>query len=254
MLVQQQKLDVLANNLANTTTTGFKRILTAFESTKAAEPSQRPAAPTRRPSLSDSGLLRSAMRLSAEVRGPSLRVHGGLDLSQGPLEETGNPLDIAISGDGFFAVRSEEGELFTRGGAFRLDAEGNLSTLNGAIVLGVAGPIQLSPGAVQVADDGSISVEGELVDRIRIVRFDDASRLQHAGGNLLRAPTGLNAAEAAPGEIAVAQGYLEGSNSDPIQELVALITAQRVYEANQRVLVTADESLGRSVNEIGRVR
>lgn len=247
MQAQEAKLDVVANNLANASTHGFKRLVAAYQQLPAGE-----TAITATPdvTLPDGALLQPAQLPRPD--GPQLVTR--VDLRQGPLEETGNPLDVAVNGEGFLVVATEAGERYTRAGNLRLDAEGNLTDGAGRRVLGGGGPIQLPGGQLQIASDGSISAAGNALDRLRVVRFPDPTLVRAAGDGLLSLPEGMRPTDMGASEVHISQGYLERSNSNPVHELVSLIAAQRIFEAGQRMLVTDDETLNRAVNQLGRVR
>ena len=235
MIAQQRRVEITANNLANASTTGFRRLLLA-QSTPSAGPT--PLDPT-------GGPAQATLPIDLTSR---------IDTTQGPLSATGNPLHVAIQGEGYFVVATPEGDRFTRDGAFRQDPEGNLVTSSGLQVQGDGGPLPIPLGEVQVAGDGRIIVGNQEVGTIRLVNFDDPSALQPAGEGLLKTTR-----EVPPQDIDVPDrrllvGHLEGSNANPITELVNLITAQRLFESNQRVLTTTDESLRRTVNDIPGLR
>lgn len=235
MIAQERRVEITANNLANASTTGFRRLLLAQ---RTPETEATPLDPTGGP---------APTTLPIEIT-------SRLDTTQGPLTATGNPLHLAIQGEGYFVVSTPEGDRFTRDGAFRLDAEGTLSTASGHPVQGDGGPLTIPPGEVQMASDGRILVSGQEVGTLRVVDFADPGALQPAGHGLLVPPRDLAAQDIEANERRLVVGHLEGSNANPITELVNLITAQRLFESNQRVLTTTDESLRRTVNDIPGLR
>jgi len=158
-----------------------------------------------------------------------------LDMREGELKSTGNPLDLAINGDGFFVVRTPEGSRYTRNGQFRLDADGTVVTGGGHAVLGETGqPIAIPPGdsQVEVGRDGHVASESGPIGRLSIVRFEAPENLEPVSGGLYRA---LSPAIPAP-EAVVAQGMTELSNVQPVLETTALIEASRTYQALQRLI------------------
>lgn len=173
------------------------------------------------------------------------------DFSQGPLENTTLSTDLAIVGDAFFAVETPNGERYTRSGAFNLTVEGYLCDPEGNYVLGENGRIYVGGDDFSVNTNGEISVNGEYIDRFRLVSFADNNSLRSQGDNLF-------AATEAPIEdgngAQVRQYMLENSNVNTAQEMVDMITTYRAYESNQRMLKMIDETLGKGVNEIGRLR
>jgi flagellar basal-body rod protein FlgG len=168
-----------------------------------------------------------------------------LDLSQGLLKPTGNPLDLAISGEGFFVVQTPRGERFTRKGDFSLDRNGFLVTNEGFQVLGEGGPIEIGRGReVVINERGEVTVDGEVIDTLRIVTFSKEARLIPEGNGLIRAEGG----EVLPAEgFSVKQGFLEGSNVSPIEEMVRLMNLIRLFEAYQKALQTSFEDLSRKL-------
>lgn len=229
----RRELDVVANNIANADTTGFKV---------------------------------EQLLVSAEL-GPRARNHGvrtspnfvldnglGRDFSQGALRPTARALDFGIDGEGaFFTVQTATGEAYTRDGAFTLDPEGRLVTEAGNPVLGDGGEIILDPelGTPAVAEDGTISQNGEAVGRLTLVRFDVLSVLQKGGDGLYRNTS--NAAPMAANDAQVRQGMLEGSNVNPILEITNLIEISRAYERASRMIENAHDLSKRAVERLGRV-
>ena len=169
----------------------------------------------------------------------------------GPLEETGNPLDLAIDGDGYFALLDSDGnERFTRAGDFTVDANQTLRTPSGFAVQGTNGPIQVpdGDGPIDVSSDGRLSRDGNEFGQLRIVGFQNPAQLERLDGATF-------AAEGAPVEntdTAVLQGHLEGSNVDPVTEMNEMITHHRMFETQQRMMRTSDELLGRVTRDLGQ--
>ncbi len=173
------------------------------------------------------------------------------DFEEGKIRETGNPLDLAIHGDGFFVVSYKGGEAYTRAGNFVLSQNGELETVDGLKVQGERGNIVIQGKNVDIAEDGSIYVDGELVDRLRIVDFPDKTNLQKMGYNLFRY-NGTGTPQP-PENFSVKQGALEYPNVNVVKEMVNILEATRIYETNQRVLRMQDETLSRAISELGRV-
>jgi flagellar basal-body rod protein FlgF len=228
--VLQRRLDVAAGNLANAATSGFKRdslVFQMIDDTKA-RASDKP---------NDVRFVRDV----AMAR----------DMGQGPLERTGNSLDIAIQGDGFFTVQGAQGTLYTRDGTFRLGADGALLTRDGLPVLNVQGqPIVFDPqGEIPSIDAlGTLRVNGEVIGDIAVVAFERPAALAKVGDNLFSSegqPT-----RAFTGE--VVQGALEGSNVRPVTELTSLIEISRAYESAARVARQADDLRSRAIERLGR--
>jgi flagellar basal-body rod protein FlgG len=232
---QAERLAVLANNLANVSTTGFKadhvEFIQSLSSPRAAGPlSPGPAAPLSPPVLS---------RTRTEF-------------SSGPLRETGNALDLAIEGRGFFVVQTPGGVRLTRAGAFVRATDGTLSTPDGAKVLGEGRqPITLpEAGRIQVGVDGEIAADGAGVGRVLVVDPKTA-RLVKAGATRFEAPADVDLTPAATPQ--VRQGAIELSNVNAVLTLVEMMSALRVYESAQRAARSSDETLSRAVNDVGRL-
>ena len=242
MSAQQTSVDNTANNLANANTTGFKRNRVAFQD-----------------------LLYQRVRAAGGEDGAagapaSLQMgHGALAVAtvgtftQGGLSETGNALDLAINGDGFFAVQMPDGgRSYTRDGAFTLTADGLLVTQSG---FALDPGIEVPPDALEVTvqADGTVRAllpgETEPVElgQVELSRFQNPAGLRSMGGNLFAETEGSGAPVIAPpgedGLGTVQQGFLEASNVDVVQEMVELISAQRAYELNSKMVQTGEEML-----------
>ncbi len=238
MFAGQQRMDVTAHNLANVSTTGYKRQTAHF-------------APY---------LASALVRQDGSVRGLGASHHGVrlddllTDITAGPLEYTGRAADLAVMGGGFFCVENAAGEvLYTRAGSFAVDGEGYLTTRSGQRLLGEAGPVNVGSGSYTVDGDGRVYVDGEETDRLRIAFFEDAAVLQREGDSLFSLPDGMQESPEA-GPVFVRQGYLEGSNVNLATEMVEMIMAARIYAANQRLVSTHDSLLEKVVNQVGLVR
>jgi flagellar basal-body rod protein FlgG len=248
MEAQQLKMDVIANNLSNANTTGFKRTRAEFEDllaetiTPAGVPTQQGGA---RPAPLQVGL---GVKPVATTR----------SFGQGDLVDTQNPLDFAIEGNGFFRVQRPNGELaYTRAGNFRIDANGQLQTQRGEMVEpGITVPHDATQ--VSVRPDGTVSAKtpgrDDMVElgRLELTLFPNPGALESIGGNLLAA----NAASGVPyhvkpgeqGSGAITQGFLESSNVKAVEEMIDMITTQRGYELNSKVIQTADQMLQKLTN------
>ncbi|MBY0563435.1 MAG: flagellar basal-body rod protein FlgF [Hyphomonadaceae bacterium] len=229
--VQQRRMDIAANNLANVSTSGFKADTLLLEEVTNAGASAEES-PTDINFVRDIGLVR--------------------DMSQGPVAMTGNPLDLAIEGDGFFMVEGPAGEtLYTRDGAFSLTGQGRLVTSDGRPVLGSGGaPIVLDPQgeSPSIGRDGAIRVAGIEAGRIGVASFAAPGALLKVGDNLWSAQN--QAPEAFEG--VVVQGALEGSNVRPVVELTRLIQISRAYQSAARVITSADELRQRAIQQLGQ--
>jgi len=149
------------------------------------------------------------------------------------LQKTGNPLDLAIQGSGFFVVQTANGPMYTRDGSFQVSGSGQLVTAAGDPVMGDRGIISMLPGPVSISSDGTISSNGALAGKLKLVDFAPGTELKSAGGTYYSAPA---KSETPAGSSTVQQGSLENSNVNPVSSMVQLITAQRSAEMMQRAL------------------
>ncbi|WP_027175927.1 flagellar basal-body rod protein FlgF [Desulfovibrio aminophilus] len=244
----EHKLGLIANNLANANTTGYKKDQVAFHDTF-----QRFA----HDYLVDS---RSYLRDKNLWPKPDVMAKPRLseqrtDFSQGSLQMTGNPLDLAISGEGFFKLRTPDGDFLTRSGSFQLTAEGGIISEQGYELLGQGGPLLL-PGAGNVIIDsqGQVSVDGAVTNILDVVTVDDPTALEKVGNNLYRVRPGAKATETpVPPETRVEQGYIEKANVEVVTEMVAMIEVQRAFEMYQRMISGTSEMDRTVTDKVGSV-
>ncbi len=175
------------------------------------------------------------------------------DLAAGPVQQTGNPLDVALRGEGFFEVQDEAtGALrYTRAGAFVTDAEGTLRTPEGEAVMGATGPITIPPSStpVEISADGTLRQGALPLGRLRVVTFDDPAALQRSSASTFTA----NGAEPVDAEQPdVLQGFLETSNVNAVHEMTEMIAQFRAYESQQKSIQTVDDLLGQLVRDTGK--
>lgn len=229
----RREMDVIANNLANLGTAGFRGQSLVFAEHLAASDEM-------------SGTLAGDRALSYVVDRGSLH-----DFSAGPLRSTGNPLDIALDGDGWLVVETPEGERYTRNGAFKLDADGALVTSDGHPVLGDGGPIVFDPEETEIAiaADGTISTNVGEKGRLRVVAFADNNLLESQGAGLFSADEAAAEAEGAR----VVQGAIEGSNVKPILEMSRMIEVQRGYAMLAQMMERSDELRRQAISTLGRL-
>jgi flagellar basal-body rod protein FlgF/flagellar basal-body rod protein FlgG len=215
LAARMQSLDLVANNLANANTVGYKgqeQFYRSFEATL------------------------NGVRLTAENQAINdFAIIGGahIDLSSGSITGTGNDTDAAIDGSGFFALQTKRGVRYTRNGNFTLNAQRRLVDQQGNAVMGEQGPIVLPNGKLTMSGDGTVSVDGAIVDKLKLVDFAPGTLLVPEGSTQFAAPagSGIPAVSAQ-----VRQGSLESSNCDPVTSAVALIDLQRNAEMVQRAL------------------
>ncbi|MDR3207453.1 MAG: flagellar basal-body rod protein FlgF [Oscillospiraceae bacterium] len=240
MLTQSRRMDVITNNITNMETNGFRADTLVSQSFRDMLISR----------ISDPSVY-DATRAGDHNTGIHIdRVY--TSFLQGTLESTDLPTDLALAGDGFFAVETPEGERYTRAGSFGVDAAGYLTTPLGQRVLGMDGPLLVGADDFTVAADGTVDVGGIPVGQLRTVTFPDNGLLRKEGDNLF---FNLDPAANPPADTAVEvrQGYLEGSNVDSAREMVDMLNVYRSYEINQRILRIIDDSLGLAVNDIAKV-
>lgn len=208
-------LDVVANNLANANTVGFKSQHEFYRSFSA----------WLQPSLSTP--------INDVVNQFGILGGARLDLSQSTLEPTGNDTDVALQGPGFFTVQTKNGLRYTRAGNFSLNAQRQLVDASGDLVQGTQGPIQIPSGKLAISPDGTVSVDGTLVSQLNVVDFAPGTQLVPEGNTYFVAPQ----ATAKPAaEVNVQQGSLESSNSDPVRTTVELIDLQRTAQLMEKAI------------------
>ncbi len=204
MLKELVRQDVHAHNLANSTTVGFRATL-----------------------AQTAGAVQANGALTSSV-----------DTRQGDIRPTGNPLDVALKGNGYFVLEAGAGRQYTRKGSFTIRADGYLASAEGLRVLGTAGPIAVPQGRIEIGQDGSVLSNGRLLDHLLVVDFPPGTRLASAPGSAV-----LGAV--APAQVAKAQvesGAVEGSNVSPVTEMVAMTAGYRVYEANANAVSQLDHA------------
>jgi len=219
----QRRMTIIADNVANMATTGFKAEVAQFEAVfqDAGEPGDVAF-------VQDRGLLR--------------------DLSDGPLVSTGNPLDLAIIGEGFFAVETAQGAAYTRDGNFSLNADGEIVNAAGLPLLDEGGaPIAVPPGGglLSVAEDGTLSNEDGVIGRVGIVRFANPQRMERLGSSLLSTEQVAEPVE----RPMVVQGSLESSNVVAVMEMTALIETSRAFQNTQKMIETHHDLVRRTVEQ-----
>ncbi|UCF94372.1 MAG: flagellar basal-body rod protein FlgF [Desulfobacterales bacterium] len=234
----ERRLEVLANNLANLNTVGFKKDNCHFQVFEMSEkPGQAEAQPL--------GSHRD------QAHAFWMRVQTRTDFSEGILKNTGSTFDLALRGQGFFCVQTPEGVQYTRRGDFTLDSQGVLVTPEGFPVLGRNGKIEIQGPAPAVDEAGNISMDGEPVDQLQLVSFADPRVLEKVGETRF-ATSDPEIASVAAEEVKVRQGYLEYSNVDAVSMMTDMIEVLRGYESYQKVIRSIDEVTAKVINEVGR--
>jgi flagellar basal-body rod protein FlgG len=272
MRAQQWRLDAVANNLANVDVDGYKRDVAAFKAF--------PELLIRR--QDDDGVYEHPFG-SADAAPIVGKMGTGVELNelytsfeQGALKETQSDFDIALDGKGFFTVATPWGERYTRNGSFQLGKEGYLETKEGYPVLGEKGPLRVKANNFQIDKDGRVWInaayaddpalmisrenniweETALLDSLKLADFDLDRYLEKQGSSLYResdtsGPARVMETGSRP---AVIQGFVEGSNVDPVVEMVQMIEVNRAYEANQKIIQTEEAALGTLINQVARLQ
>jgi flagellar basal-body rod protein FlgF len=226
----RRNMEIIANNLANVSTAGFKRETPMFEELLAQIEADNGA-------LSEIAFVRDwgVMR----------------DMTAGSLLQTGSQLDVAVEGTGMLVVRTAQGDRYTRDGHLKLDATGQIVTADGDPVVGDGGPITVPPGEteIKIANDGTVSTRSGIVGRFQVVAFPPGA-LKKEGGNLY----GADAAPEPAQNTRVLQGMIERSNVEPVQEMTKMIEVLRAYQHSTETLNATDDLIRRALQRLGEVK
>jgi flagellar basal-body rod protein FlgG len=256
MITETKRTDTIANNLANVNTNGFKRD----------EAINGEFAPMLLRRINDTKVdpydVTSFKEFHLGIQAPVVGTLGlgsyideiAIDQSQGMLETTGNPLDLAITGNGWFAVQTPDGVRYTRDGAFYRGANGQLQTVQGLAVLGANGqPINIPANATQISfgAKGEVRADNQVVGQLQFVEFPADRRAMMKQGNNLWYPQA--GAQPVPATGDIQQGMLEKSNSNVVSEMVSLINNYRIYEAGSKAVTSQDDALQRATTQVGKL-
>jgi flagellar basal-body rod protein FlgG len=242
MEAQQLNLNTIANNLANVNTPGFKRSKIEFQDLLYQKPARASGTDSGGGNLVPTGVeVGNGARVSATAK----------VFTQGQLTNSGEKLDLAIQGDGFFELQRPDGTIgYTRDGSFKLNAQGTVVNSDGLPVLSGFQPIPPGASAVTIAENGQVTVQtssGSTNFRLTLTRFANPAGLRSLGGNVYEETAASGTPEIGqPSEQSfgsIMQGYTEGSNVNIVEEMVNLIVAQRAYEINSKSIQTSDEML-----------
>ena len=228
-----RSMDVIANNLANASTPGFKRESVKFEEyVQPVQPAEGQSGSQSLAFVRDAGVVR--------------------DLSDGSLEHTGSPYDLAINGNGYFAVQTPAGERYTRNGHFSLNSEGVIVTGEGYPLLGEGGPITVSvdDGDISFGADGTVSGKQGQIGKVRMVDFANERAMTKEGSSLYATSQSPAPASGA----ALSQGMLESSNVQPVLEISRMIEVMRAYEATATLAKNTDDLKRQAVEKLGTVQ
>ena len=235
-LAAEARLEAVAQNLANLGTAGYKAERLVFR----VRPLDGGPAVEIDPVL---GRTAAQVVETATVR----------DFSQGPVRPSGNPLDAAILGEGFFAVATPRGERYTRAGSFTRDGDGYLVTQHGERVQGEQGDLQLGVGEAAIGGDGTVVVDGARVGRLKVVGFGAEPALLPEGATLFAPVPGTAATPLDASAVQLEGGALEGANVDAVTGMIELVDVARGFEAYMHAMQRLDEVAQRSINDVGRV-
>lgn len=227
LMTQSQALETVANNLANSSTSGFRAQHSIFRSLLASN-SGAPMSP-----------LNEAVNQYGVLQGSRV------ELTQGALEQTGNDLDLGIEGPGFFVVQTAAGRRLTRNGAFHV-AHNQLVSSDGSPVMGENGVVRMVDGPVSIAPDGTVSVNGAVAGKLKLVEIKPGAPVESAGGTYYTAP---QSAETADTHSNIRQGMIEASNVNTVSATVELITIQRQFDLMRRALSIFDAQFNKTATE-----
>jgi flagellar basal-body rod protein FlgF len=235
MQTQREKLNVITNNLANADTTAFKSDSLVSGSFK---------------EMMIERMNGSSFSPTVGTLGLGTQTQGVVtSFLQGNPEETGRSCDFALNGQGFFAVSTPNGTMYTRDGSFSVTSDGYLVTSEGYYVQGSNGKINVGNDTFKVDENGNVTVGDAITDKLKIVKFADLNTLEKAGNGYYTS-TGTATTDT---DTKVEQGYLEASNVNVSDQLSDMMSLSNEYQSNQRVLKMIDGTLDKAVNEVGKV-
>lgn len=248
-LTTEHRMNFIANNLANVNTNGYKKDTVAFKDTMASfahDEIREPLMNCRSKPLFPEPKNMARPRIAVSQT----------DFSQGSMHFTGDPLDLAITGDAFFKVTTPTGDFYSRNGHFLRTADGTVVTPQGWPVQGGGGNIVIPAGTrnVHISEDGQVLADGEIVNNINLVTVDNLTNLEKMGRNLYRPRPNVNVVEqdALAGGARVAQGFIETSNVEVVSEMVNMIETNRQFEAYQKVMQSSDAVDREAISKVGR--
>ncbi|MBM2813709.1 MAG: flagellar basal body rod protein [Ignavibacteria bacterium] len=246
MLPQQTRLEVIANNMANANTAGFKRE-SVFER-----------------NLIDARA--NFYNVKGDVESDDPPIGSYIDFENGAFQQTDNPLDLAIDGKGFFVLQDEQGsEYYTRSGHFRLSTDGTVTAMDGKMLMTDEGPLSIQKDlfkdpeitkdsksqSIKIAENGEVFLDNTHIGTVLVANIEDMKSLDRISNQNFIPTEGTDVSYMPAEEIRMKQGWLEGSNVDIIREMVSMIELQRVFEAGSKVIHTNDSTLDSSI-KLGR--
>ncbi len=250
-LSTEHRMNFIANNLANVNTNGYKQDKLAFKDTMASfahDEVREPLMHCRSEPLfpEPKNLARPRIAVSKT------------DFSQGSMKFTGDPLDVSLSGEGFFKVNTPNGERYTRNGHFVKSSDGTLMTPQGWPLQGTEGNIVIPDGTrhVHIGGDGQVFANGDVINTINFVGLDNPQSLEKEGHNLYKVRDGVEVQEidARAEGTRVSQGFVEAANVEVVTEMVNMIEVHRQFEAYQKVIQTSDTIDKAAIDKVGKIR
>ncbi|MEK7773964.1 MAG: flagellar basal-body rod protein FlgF [Deltaproteobacteria bacterium] len=224
IVLQEKRMEILSDNIANVNTSGYKKQKPVFED-----------------AMPDARGLRTFAAMNEVVT----------DMSQGLSEKTDRRLDVEIRGGGFFAVNTPNGPRYTRDGSFVLGADGTLMTREGYAVAGEKGAIKLTSPDVDINPDGSVMNGNAVAGKLKLVTFGNPGLLVREGSFFAAADPGVNPSQADPNTM-LDQGHIETSNVNPVKAMTTMIEAMRSYETHSKMIQTIDDITKKTIDEVGR--
>ena len=237
-MFQQLRLGVLSNNLANINTVGFKKDQAVYEPFAAEDLTED--------QVQEAIIAPDLEKFAANI--PSTTI---INFEQGAVTLTGNKLDVAINGDGFFSIETPDGTQYTRKGNFTLNDQNELCTLEGLPVLGEGGRITLESSNIDIDEKGNIVENENVIDTLKIVAFEKNALIKHGEGRFKLKDE--NIAEIDPENLFVQQGYVEQSNVNAVKMMTEMIDTLRGFESYQKVITALSDVTSLAVNEVGDV-
>jgi flagellar basal-body rod protein FlgF/flagellar basal-body rod protein FlgG len=228
LVSRTEALDTIANNLANASTVGYRAQHNVFSTV-----------------LANAGSA-TGSPMDAAINSYGILSGTTLDQSQGALQKTDNKLDVAIQGSAYFVVQTAAGPMYTRNGSFQVSNKGQLITSSGDAVMGSSGPITMPPGDISISADGTISSQGAVAGKLKLVQFQPGTTLTSAGETYYTAPA---KSEIAATDSSVKQGMVESSNVNPVSSMVELISAQRSAEMMQKALTMFGSEMDKTASQ-----
>ena len=245
-LASEKRLQIIANNLANASTVGFKTDHGRFRLINPADLPSQPPQNSEDLAASRAYLFWNNFSMYTDHR-------------NGPLKRTDNDFDLAMVGKGLFCIQTPDGVHYTRKGDFTLNSEGVLVTRNGWPVLGEGGKITVASSEnpnkfarFAVDEQGNVSVDGMQVDRLRIVDFTDLNEMSKVGDTLFKS-SGAGPQNVDPEDVKISQGFIELSNVDSVKMMTEMIEVLRGYESYQKIIQSADETYSQAIEKVGTI-